>query len=90
MHLDHDDYQGPFTGLSGALGAVILVLSYPDRPDVDVRAESYGGPGTVANGHIRAQGSPYGDSGFTCVLVRALPNPPPLTTSFCPTPDAKK
>jgi hypothetical protein len=85
VHLDHDDYDGPTSGLATSNpGAVILALSYPDRPDVDVQAESRAGLRHVTNGHIRADGIPFGDSGFTCLLIRATPNLPPDVAAGCP------
>jgi hypothetical protein len=86
VHLDHDDYDGPYGGLgTSGPGAVILALSYPGRPDVDVQAEDRSGLRDVANGRIEADGTPWGDSGLFCVLTRALPNLPHDLTDGCPT-----
>lgn len=89
VHLDHDDYTGPYSGLGNNIpGMVILALAYPGRPDVDVQANSSYGIGYVANGHIAAHGSPYGDSGFTCLLTREVtPQLPPDMAEQCPVRD---
>ena len=89
VHLDHDDYTGPYSGLGNNLpGIVIVALAYPGRPDVDVMANSASGIGYVGNGHIEAHGSPYGDSGFTCLLTRATPGLPRVVADSCPAPKA--
>jgi hypothetical protein len=84
VHLAHDDYDGPYSGLGNNIpGMVILALAYPGRPDVDVQANSWSGIGHVANGHIEMHGSPFGDSGFTCLLTRATPHVPADAAERC-------
>lgn len=84
VRLDHDDYDGPYGGLgSPGPGVVVLALAYPGRPDVDVQAASRSGLNWVVNGHIEAYGSPFWDSGFTCVLLLATPDLPPDVADGC-------
>jgi hypothetical protein len=89
VHLEHDDYDGPHTGLGNNIpGMVVLALAYPGRPDVDVEANSMNGIGYVANGHVEMDGSPFGDSGFTCLLTRATPHVPAEAADGCRAPTA--